>query len=316
MPPTIRYRGRRVFDFLVAKRLQGNIGSFGNGDTFYVDGISGSDGAANGGNLPTSPLLTIDRALELATTEHDDYIFVMDCWSSGEPIEVDKSLVHIIALNNPQAPWAALNAGADTAIFTASSAGNSSEISGFNIGGGNSHAGIETTNCIGLWIHHNAFGHPFSSDTPLYGIWNGVAGNPAYCLIEDNRFYGDGKSDGDITSNGIYIHGSLYTMVNGIIRRNVFLGLVGATNAGAIYLSAVQGAEVSDNIFHFTDAANGDAINLGSTTRHCIIEGNRASHGMLNAGNTYNPYRDLATNTLNGWGLNYRNNSVMEPVGV
>jgi len=37
---------------------------------------------------------------------------------------------------------------------------------------------------------------------------------------------------------------------------------------------------------------------------------------MLSAGNTYNPYRDLNANTLNGWGMNYLNNAVKEPVGI
>ena len=313
---TFRHRGRHVFDRLAVKKFEGNYGSPGNGNTYFVDGISGNDNYK--GEYPSSPLKTIDAALAKCTTENDDYVFVMDCWSAGEPIEVDISLVHIIGVNSPHAPWACLNAGADTAIFTASSTGNSCEIAGFNIGGGDAHAGIEMGNCIGMWIHHNAFGHPYSGDTPLYGIWNGGTYNPAYCLIEDNRFYGDGKSDGTITGSGIRVNGGgNYLMVNGIIRRNSFLGLIGATNAGAIDLDRVQGAEISDNYFHVTDAADGDAINLLGQCRHNLIMNNKAAHGMgVASGNNITPYRDLAANTLNGWAWNSYNNAYIEPVGV
>jgi len=301
---------------LVAKRLQGNIGSFGNGDTFYVDGISGND--SNSGKYATVPLQTIDAALALVTTEHDDYVFVMDCWSAGEPVEVDKSLVHIIALNNPQAPWACMNAGGDTNIFYASSTGNSSEIAGFNIGGGSTKSGMEINNCIGLWIHHNSFGHEYSSDTPLYGIYNGGTYNPAFFLIEDNYFFGDQvNANGTITSNAIVMSGGASAIAkNGIIRNNVFMGLTGASNAGAISISGGKGIQILDNTFFVPDAASGEAINIVTTSTGLVIMGNRAANGMLSSGYTYNPFRDTNANTINAWALNYQGNAIVEPVGV
>ena len=47
---------------------------------FFVDGTStvGDDNAANQGQTPDTPLLTITKALSLCTDGANDYIFVMD----------------------------------------------------------------------------------------------------------------------------------------------------------------------------------------------------------------------------------------------
>ena len=47
-----------------------------------------------------------------------------------------------------------------------------------------------------------------------------------------------------------------------------------------------------------------------------MVDDNVAMYGMLLNGYTYNPFRDLAANTVNHWGRNYRGNAVIEPVGV
>jgi len=74
---------------------------------------------------------------------------------------------------------------------------------------------------------------------------------------------------------------------------------------------------IEDNRFLVDDAANGDAINISSAgASGNMIINNYAANGMLNTGYSYNPYRDLAANTANHWGMNYRGNQVIEPVGA
>ena len=311
-----RWHGFHVFDKLQAKVSIGfGQGSYGKGDQYWVDGFNGS--ATASGLSPDEPLDTIEGAIAKCSSDNDDYIWVMQGYQEGETINVDKSLVHIIAYGSPFATFMAQNVATDIHVWRVESTGNHAEITGFAIGGGSTKAGIFLADSYSVWIHHNSFGHAYAGDTPLYGIqaWN--SGNPANCLIEYNIFFGDGKSDGKITSNGIYVEqAGSNSFSNSIIRNNTFLGLIGASDAGAIVTDQVRGLQIIDNLFHNTDAADGDAINLLSVSQHCLIEGNRTSHGMLAAGNTYNPYRDLNTNTLNGWGNNTLNGVLIEPVGV
>jgi len=95
--------------------------------------------------------------------------------------------------------------------------------------------------------------------------------------------------------------------------------LTGASVAGAISLGGAGGVQILDNTFLVPDEASGEAINLGDAIyvcSGCLIMGNRAANGMLSNGYTYNPFRDVNTNTLNAWALNYRGNAIVEPVGV
>lgn len=222
---TVRKRGRWVFENIYARKIEGGIGSPTEGNTFYVDETSGS--AGNSGRSANAPLNTVTAALALCADDHDDYIFVMDCWSASDPITPTIEQIHIIGINNPQADWCCLNAATDVAIFVLSSSCNASEVAGFNIGGGSSHGGVETFGATGLWLHHCAFGHEYSQDTPLYGIWNGAGSlNTAFALIENCHFFGDqANANGTITSNGIYqsAGGSDKTFKNSVIRNCVFV---------------------------------------------------------------------------------------------
>jgi len=47
-----------------------------------------------------------------------------------------------------------------------------------------------------------------------------------------------------------------------------------------------------------------------------MIIDNRAINGMLSAGYTYNPFRDLSAHPANHWSMNVRGNAVVEPVGI
>lgn len=310
-----RHTGRHVFQTLAARKFEGNIGSPYQGNTFYVDGNAGSDG--NNGRYASAPLATITAAIALCTDAHDDYIFIMDCWQEGATIDISKSNIHLIAMSHPYATWVCLNVATDIDIMQVSSGGHNAEIAGFVFGGGLTAAGIYLMDSLGVWIHHNTFGHAYAGDTPLYGIESYTYGNPAACLIEDNIFMGDGASDGKISSNGIYINqGGSSSFTNSIIRRNTFMGLIGASLAGAILLDQVAGVQVLDNYFLTTDYANGDAINILATSAGCLVMRNHAAKGFLSNGYTYNPFRDLNANTSNAWGLNYQGNAIVEPVGV
>ena len=286
------------------------------GKVFYVHngGNAGSEGTD-----PNFPLSTITLALAQCRANKNDYVFVLDHWTEAGPILVEKEHVHIIGTGPDHGVRTILQAATDVSIFSIDSTAAYSEIAGFSLGGGATGSGILMQNSAGVWIHHNMFGHSFCGDTPLYGISSTGANSPANCLIEDNIFYGDGKSDGTISSNGFYVaSGAGPTGSNNtIIRRNMFLGLVGASLAGAILLDGALGVQILNNMFHVTDAADGDAINLIDVCQHCVIMDNRAAHGTgVGAGNNINPYRDLNTNTLNGWAWNSYNNAFVEPVGV
>ena len=158
-----RYRGRHVFEKLAARKFEGNIGSPFTGNTFYVDGISGSDG--NNGRYASNPLATFNAAIAKCTAGNDDYILAIDCWGADEAtIELDITNVHIIGLGSPYATWACLNAG-DYHVFTVQSTGNNGEIAGFNIGGGSAYAGIYLADSYAMWIHNCTFGHAYAGDS-------------------------------------------------------------------------------------------------------------------------------------------------------
>lgn len=286
------------------------------GKVYYVWN-SGSDDES--GIDPDNPLATIQAAIDLCRANYNDYVYVMDHWAEASlPIEVNKEHIHIIACG-VQGLRTCLTAGSqDKSIFDISGVALYAEIAGFNLGGGNSKPCIGLNNSAGVWIHHNRFGHPYVQDTPLYGIGDIGAGNNTESLIEDNIFYGDGVGGGTITSNGICLEkgATAAKWDRTIIRRNLFLGLVGATRAGAILLDGAKGVNILGNTFHITDAGDGDAINLIDVCRYCLIDENKALRGMVAVNNTYNPFRDLNVNTYNAWGNNTLNGVRREPIGT
>ena len=168
----------------------------------------------------------------------------------------------------------------------------------------------------GFVISENIFGHRWFGG-PLNGIRQiavtskGGNGN----VINRNHFLGNWQGKGVITGNAIdmLVAGPLDRCFYQLqILENWFHGITGV----AINLTRDNGGEVLDNRFVVPDGETGEAITLRAACLGTMVEGNRAMSGMLNAGYTYNPFRDLATNTYNHWGMNYRGNSVIEPVGV
>ena len=285
----------------------------GVGKVFYVHN---GGNAGNEGTDPEFPLSTIALALAKVRANKNDYVFVLDHWTEAGPISVMKEACHIIGTGPDHALRTVLQAATDVAIFRLGSSATYAEIAGFNLGGGNAAPGIDIANCSAPWIHHCDFGHPYTGDTPLYGIQATGANSPEIS-IEDCKFYGDGKSDGAITSNGIRLElGADVSFANSIIRRNLFSGLVGADSAGAIAIDGALGIWILDNLFHVVDDIDGCGINILADSLNLVVDGNRAFHGRSNVENTFNPFRDLNAVDDNGWGSNYYNGILREPMTV
>lgn len=325
---TVRWRGRHVFDRLVVRRAEG--GPFDQiGQVYHINTASatypGSD--SNEGTSFEKPMLTIDGALDRCVAGRSDYILIHDYWRpSGEaaPVVVNKRAVHIMGVALPNLPYPAIHPLADLPALVLGSAGQYSEIAYLTIGGGDTYGGINIEHYTGqamqgqvdgVWIHHNTFGHVWFG-TPACGIQKlATSTHPSHAvLIEDNEFLGDlANCVGAITGNAIDLLPAVAARAvkNWTIRRNRFKGCY-------IGVNAVYGydLEVSENLHIVADAVAGEAITLASTVAGAMVVDNKAMNGMLNAGYNFNPFRDLATNTVNHWGRNFRGNTVIEPVGA
>lgn len=297
-----------------AVRREQGATNFGDvGQTYYVDGVGGSDN--NEGKSYGAPLLTIAAALAKCVDGNHDYIFVLDYWRpSGEtwPIPITKDIIHLIGVGGrPGLPWPAIHPATDVAAFQLYSSGQYGEIAGFTIGGGNSHGGIDWQNegqVDGFWIHHNVFGHQWFG-TPLSAILQpAAASRGGYgCCIEDNAILGDlANCSGKITGNGIDMLGAVMSY-DLIIRRNRFKG-----TAININLTKVTNGEIFDNRFICADSVDGEAVSLLTACRGCMVDGNRAMNGG-DAAMTKEPYRDVAATNKNHWGVNYTTDTVDLP---
>lgn len=295
------------------RREQGAV-NFGDvGQTFYVDGVNGSDN--NVGQDSAHPLLTIAAALVKCVDQNHDYIFVMDYWRpTGEtwPIPITKDHIHIIGVGgHPGLCWPAVHPATDLAAFQLYSSGQYGEIAGLTIGGGNSHGGIDWQNqgqVDGFWIHHNVFGHQWFG-TPKSAILQAAAASRGGYgnVIEDNEIMGDlANCSGAITGNGIDMLGAVRSY-DLIIRRNRFMGC--AIN---INLTKVTNGQMLDNRFICADSVDGEAVSLLAACLGCMVDGNRAMNGG-DAAMTKEPYRDVAATNKNHWGVNWTTNAVDLP---
>lgn len=275
------------------------------GRVFYVNHFApGSDD--NNGIDPGTPFLTITHALGECAAGRNDYIVVLDCWAEATetwPIPVSVDRVHIIGIDSENGKYPRLVAADDTSIFDITA--DYFEIAGFSFGGGASRGAIrwQGSKARGI-IHHCWFGHTMASK---YGIEIPATFDAMEMLIEFNIF-GEG-----LTADGIFID---HNATRSMIRNNLFRRLGGFGINVPAGKSFAVGA-ILDNTFAVKDAQHGEAITIASTAEnHILIMGNRAANGMLNGGYTFNPYRDLADNTYNDWGMNYRGNEVKEPIGM
>jgi len=283
----------------------------GVGKVFFVDSGIGVAGAE--GTDPNSPLLTITEALDRCKASKGDVIIILHNSPSAPPatetfpVVVNKAGVLIAGLYS-RGLLSDSGFGADADVATLEIAANYVTIEGLYLGcqaggraggivefnGTNSYFGVTFRNCV--------------FDTQ-YIATHGILANydQPYLLVEDCRF---GRQDIAGYSTAV-IHIANGTCVE--IKRNRFLGITGI----AVNLATTCGmVSVLDNLFCTKDARVGEAITVGAGATNNVFVDNKAINGMLNAGYTYNPFRDLAGNTANHWGLNYRGNEVIEPIGA
>jgi len=318
---TVRWRGRHVFDNLVANKLEGGLfGMIGNVYHVNTAGAQFPGRDTNSGLSYEFPLLTLTRALALCVSGRDDYILIHDYWRpSGEtfPIAINKKKVHIFGVAQPNFPYPAIHPEDDLAGFTIHEDGSYSEVGYLTIGGGDSYAGISlgpdsspNTKPEGIWIHHDQFGHAWFG-TPTSGIDSPVYGATGL-RIEDCRFLGDlVNGGGGIKENGIDLTTQSADHENLQLLDNVFKGLAIGVN-----LYYAKGGEIRGNRFGIPDAQVGEAITLQSVAVGVMVDDNVAMNGQLTNGYTFNPYRDLGAQPVNHWGRNYRGNVVIEPIGA
>lgn len=300
----------RTIDITGATKIGFGINgeTFGGG-VYYVDGIDGADGHL--GTNPNYPKKTITSALASCTSDNNDYIFVKDAWAqeSSWPIDITKVLVHIIGMSHPSNPWVKMNPATDNPVFKVHNV-IGVEIAGFDLSGGDSTGCIEVNASQGTQIHHCWFGHEQSGGTPTHGIT--LVYNPHGTRISECKFMGDlGTANGTIKEDGIQSvqgNGDNYHVE---ILDNWFAGL-----AFGMDLDGADNYWIARNYFVCSNAQNGEAIKLSATCRDVAVVNNVALYGMLNTGYTYNPYLDLAANTVNNWAMNYRGNQVVEPAGI
>lgn len=287
------------------------------GSAFYVDRHHTNASDDNAGTDPEYPLLKIQVAWDKCTDLKNDYVFCINTrLEDTAAITGTVTTAHLIGM--PQTGYFSVNniprANSDYSLFVFPTAAIRTEIAGFNMNGGNTHGAIETSGSpSALWIHHNVFGSEYAgSATPKYGIYSSHAPTGLeYALIEDNWFFGasgEASSPGKIDDTAMLMYGAKGT----VIRRNTFIGIPGV----AIDITETTAMSILDNSFQILDAETGEAITLRVSCLDLLIKGNVTGEGMLNSGYTYNPYRDLCSNDKNAWTMNYRGNSVIEPVGV
>lgn len=275
---------------------------------FYVNTDSatypGND--SNDGLSYNTPLLTIKAALAKCVDGRNDVIYIINYWqASGEdwPIVINKKLVHIVGVAQPNLPYPSIHPPSDTACFTIHENGSYSEIAYLTIGGGNSFAGISlgpasspNTKPEGVYIHDCTFGHTWFG-TPLSGIDSKEYGAVS-CRIERCTFLGDlVQAGGKISGNGIDLTTTSAFHEDLVIKDCYFMGV-----AIGINLAKGKGAVITGNVFTIVDSAEGEAITLGAATLGCLIDDNRVAN--LETQSTKTGYRDLGS-TKSHWGLNY-----------
>lgn len=267
------------------------------GRVFYVDATNGAN--TNNGVDPGTAFATIGYALDQCVNLRNDYIIVLDCWGEAGPIDINKTMVHLMGIGNtPNRPWAALAATGDNPCFLLSSLSNGCEIAGFMLGGGATQGGIDRVGGtpMGAHIHHCVFGSALVGDTPAYGI-RLLAGTAL--RINDCIFVGTGAdAGGTITIDGIQIRVSQHSAVMDCI-------FMGCPNIG-LHLSDSSHIVVMGNRFTVPDLANGEAITVaGAAAAGCLVTDNHAMAGGDGVMGT-NPYRDVAGAGVNNhWGQNF-----------
>lgn len=297
---------------------------------FFVDGTStvGNDSAANFGQTPDTPLLTITKALSLCEDAKNDYIFVLDYPNTAPaetfPIRIEKQRIHIIGVRNgilPRFKMYTPYATADTPFFsfhinaTTGTYGAYCEIANLILGCGNASSvrgAIEfhQGGIWGTWIHHCSFGiYGRSSTNAKYGIVMGrssntyTAGEMVYGLIE-NCLFGTLISEAGIVVPAGTDSGP-NSCLGTVIRNNHFHVNSGDHGVDVLRTTADFGeGGIYNNTFECDgDAADGEAVNFASGAKGSV-HGNAAwtNDGVVPA---QNPFFDAGSTGMS-FGHNVR----------
>lgn len=272
---------------------------------FFVK-TGGSDSAANQGQTPDTPLLTITKALDLCTDAKNDFIFILDYYqSTGEtwPISIAKGLIHIIGISQRGCPWPWVQPSGDKAAFSLTTGGKHIEIAGLELGAGASYGciSIDTSGLWGLHVHDCNFG-TVNGMTGAYGI-NMPAGEMIYGLIENNKFgYG-------LTASGICVptNAGPNSVHGAVIQNNLFRVLQGKGIDVLDTTADFDEGGIFNNKFSIPDSGDGEAVDFASGAVG-MVDGNT---GVKEDGDapTQNPFKDAGTGM--GWGINYKGGTAL-----
>lgn len=258
-------------------RIMGNI--------FYVQGFAGSD--AYSGLSPDDPFQTITYALAQCVNDHDDYIIVMDCWQQDTyPIDVNKSRVHILGVDNWNGYLPRMAPPGDTAIFNINQA--YIEIGCLCLSGGVGHGAIEIINSLSRSrIHDCQFGIPAAGQD---GIVGDAAADATECMIDHNTFYGPG-----VVRDAIRLEAAA---TRTSIRNNIIRQVAGI---GVNVLLEAHLNDILENKFSLATDVEGKAISfINAASADCMVQGNHAFYGKTLM--AQNPYFDDGGND---WGCNW-----------
>jgi len=279
----------------------------GLGRVFYTHIWDGDDD--NNGIDPGTPFKTITYALTQCVSGRNDYIIVLEGWNEATPIIVNKTKVHIIGMSCDGMPLVAMTNTDDEEIFQISGdLGDYAEIAGFDLGGGDNHAGIEPAaggpTADHVYIHHCNFGSEHCGDTPQHGIWLPAGAGARGWRIQKCKFMGvNANTGGKLTASGIVIaEGAHHEILDCLFELCV---------VPAISLFG-HGHHVINNDFQVPTDSAGGAITVQVGGGRNLISNNRAAYQEAEAGNI--PYRDLcADEVTDSWVANYQNEAIVDP---
>lgn len=272
------------------------------GEFFFVDGVNGSN--SNSGLTPDEPLLLLTDAVTLATTQMDDFIFVLDYHQpSGEtfPVVLAKRSMHIVGVTSGLEDKPHINPATDVSAFNlngASYASSRIEIANLGFCAGADDACIDiNSSSFAIRIHDCSFGHSYT------GAQDGIEVNAPYDAVELQIY--DCIFGGMLTQDGIRIH---INATRCRIHHNFFHHVQGtAINVGIS--AGITGPYICDNRFSCYADADGEAITIGNGDEG-FISGNEANDDKATM--TKQPFKQTAGTCA--WGINYTGEAADTPV--
>lgn len=268
------------------------------GKVIYVD--SGGSDTTGTGFTPTSPIKTINAAMDLCTANQGDVIQVMGN-SPSTPndtgtITMDKAGVTLRGLYG-RGMLSDSGFGSDTTnVPCLTIAANYITVENLYLGidpEGSSGGVIEgSKSCFGFTLRNCLIEAQY---TTTYGFYTGVSWDFPYLLIEDCVF---GSGQGAKATNWIRLFNA---SMSSVIRRNLFK----RSSAAAIQcLSSCGELSILDNTFHLNSDLAGGAITLDDGSSQIYVDNNHAGYGTTDAADPY--YDKNGNDDSNTWGLNYK----------